>query len=64
DGCNDCVCNGGEWACTEKDCSSPSDSSTIAGISMLDLSTRQIILVFLGVVLFIGLILLRSRKSV
>ena len=66
DGCNDCVCGGGEWACTEMAClPTDDDSSTTSAGGM---TTSQMVRIVLGVVtmiasIFLLTLLIRGRNQ-
>ena len=67
DGCNDCVCGGGEWACTEMACPSidDDDSSTTSAGGM---TTSQMVRIVLGVLtliasIFLLTLLIRGRSQ-
>ncbi len=60
DGCNDCVCIDGQWACTEMACSPTSDASSSEGLSMVAWST--IIIAFITMLL-VGVLVIRRFGS-
>ena len=58
DGCNDCVCEGGEWACTDMACPATGDSSSSEGLSMVSWSA-----IIIGILAVLTLGVLFMRRS-
>ncbi len=61
DGCNDCVCVDGQWACTEMSCSTTGDELPSEGLSMV---VWSVIIIGLLAVLVIGALLMRRSSEI
>ena len=68
DGCNDCVCGSGEWACTEMACPSIDDDDDSSTTSAGGMTTSQMVRIVLGVLtliasIFLLTLLIRGRSQ-